>query len=69
MKILAVILMHKKISPKYQHFPQNENTASSDTFPLVIKALGMAGDDIKKTWFVRLNAVGGEHERAECCRE
>lgn len=38
-------------------------------FPLVIKALGMAGDDMKKTWFVRLNAVGGEHERAECCRE
>lgn len=69
LKILAVILSARKISPKYQHFPQNENTASSGTFPLVIKALGMAGDDIKQTWFVRLNAVGGEHERAARCRE
>lgn len=38
-------------------------------FPLVIKALGMDGDDIKKTWFVSLNVVGGENERAERLRE
>lgn len=38
-------------------------------FPLEIKALGMDGDDRKKTWFVSLNVVGGKNERAKHLRE